>query len=158
MPRSSYIQYLRKIPDGQLESEVRDVEDKLSVIDKEMTRRSTTSRPSKSSRTKSTIDGPFEYRSGPVVMSERERQHDYAPGSKPPNPTPIAVSGPYYGPHGGPLRQAHVPPYAFGNPYEGSLVDQMLARWTLVYSGDMAAREKFAKPPPPPMPDSRLLL
>ncbi|KAK2812261.1 hypothetical protein FQN50_001619 [Emmonsiellopsis sp. PD_5] len=46
---------------------------------------------------------------------------------------PLVVSGPYYEPYGAALRQ-QVPPYAFGNPDEGSLIDQMLAKWTILGS------------------------
>lgn len=132
IPRRDFSRRVQTISDWDLEEDRLEMEMRLDRLDREVARRS-------DSKTRPRYRGPsFDARSDAHSRTprafERSRPIDGSSmrgGRSDPFDAP-EISGPYYGRHGGPLRQSQVPPYAYGKPGQGSLIDDYLAKWTIV--------------------------
>ena len=133
-----------------LEQDLQETENQRLAIEKELSRRYGYNPRRDNMKGKGPQQGMTELGLHPSSASRREEHDNWPfkgeeyPGTRPGNQGDRAVgssglsedlqalSGLYYGPKGGPLRNAQVPPYTFTLPKPNPIVDNILSKWTTV--------------------------
>lgn len=132
LPRRSFSRRVQTVSDWDLEEDRLEMETRLDRLNHEVARRS--GGKARPTHRGSNLGIGSELQSGgPRTFGQSKGIDESSMRDGKSGPLNISeMSGPYYSRYGGPLRQSQVPPYAYGKPGQGSLIDEYLAKWTIV--------------------------